>query len=331
MPHSSGGGSGGGGGGGGFHGGSSSHSHSGTSSYTPTYRYSRTPFVGAMCYVYYAHGEPQLIYSNDKPTKSFKAYWISLIVKLIILILPLFIIIFTSFHFPKKLNTNYNTEIIIADNIDVLSDEEETKLKQTFASFFDKTGITPAVVTTDDYTYTLEDYAYNYYVKSFNDEKHWLIAYYYNNERDIWQFEGMQGNDTDTILYSDITTEFNKTIYNELNSKEKVGTAIDNAFNVITPKLMKNYYKVETPAIIFTAIWAAIFISLIVGDSIALFNKYRLKDATPVKDQTKLVLKKCPYCDTPYYAGTIKRCHSCNAVLEDDDPFTSSNDNEELK
>ena len=110
-----------------------------------------------------------------------------------------------------------------------------------------------------------------------------------------------------------------------------MGTAIDNAFNVITPKLMKNYYKVETPAIIFTAIWAAIFISLIVGDSIALFNKYRLKDATPVKDQTKLVLKKCPYCDTPYYAGTIKRCHSCGAVLEDDDPFTSSDNNEELK
>ena len=26
---------------------------------------------------------------------------------------------------------------------------------------------------------------------------------------------------------------------------------IDNAFNVITPNLMKNYYKVETPAIIF--------------------------------------------------------------------------------
>lgn len=325
MPHSSGGGSGGGGGGGGFHGGSSSHGHSGSSSYTPSYRYSRTPFVGSMCYLYYVHGEPQFIYSNDKPSKSLKNLWISLFIKVAILIVPILLIFLTSWHFPKKLRTNYDTEILIADNIDALTVEEETKLKQTFASFFDKTGITPAIVTTNDFTYTLEDYAYNYYVKNFIDEKHWVIAYY-QGPRENWQFEGIQGDDTDTILYNDITLHFNKTLYTELNNNVAVGTAIDNAFNDLTPRLMKNYYKVESGMVVFIVAWSFVLGLMIIIDAFNLANKYKLKDATLVEDKEKLVLKKCPYCDKPYYAGTLKRCPGCGAVLEEDDPFTSSDD-----
>lgn len=315
MPHSSGGGS----SGGGFHSGGSFHSSSNGSNNYVRHTYSRTPFIGASCYVYYHHHRPATIYSNDKPSKSLIGSWISLLVMIALLIGPLLFIFFTSYHVPKKLNTNYDTEIVITDNIGVLSSKEENTLKQTFFSFFDETGITPAFMSTDDYSYDLETYAYNNYVKNFHDEKHWLIVYY-QGPRNNWQFEGMQGNDTDTILSKNVTTNFNKTLYNNLSSGVSVSSSLIDSFNIITPHIMDSYFYMEGELITFSIIWTTMLSIIVILAIKDLINKYKLKNAILVNDQDNLVLRRCPYCNSEYYLNTIKTCPKCHNPL----PFEGS-------
>lgn len=330
MPHSSGGGSSGGGfhggGGGGFHG----HAGSSSSSNYVRHIYSRTPFVGCYTYVYYRGARPYYMYTNDKPSKSFANLWASLIISLLFLLVPIALVIGYGVHIPKKLNTNYNTQIIIKDDIDAISAGEEIELKDTLMSFYDKTGITPAVMTVESYPYTLKSYAYDTYIKTFNDEKHWLIVYY-EGSHNYWAFEGMQGNDTDTILSERVTTRFNGYVYDDLSNGNTFATSLINSFNKITPTIMNSYFYLDSAIVAFVAIWTIILTIVVVFGIRDLINKYRLKDAILVGKPDSMKLVKCPYCGTDYYENTIKRCLKCGAELPYEDILTNvSVDNEDI-
>lgn len=83
---------------------------------------------------------------------------------------------------PQKLEIDYDTNILIADILDVMTETEEAELSAKVKEFQDVTGVTPAVLTVANdewkpYYESLENYAYDYYVNAFSDEKHWLIVY----------------------------------------------------------------------------------------------------------------------------------------------------------
>lgn len=318
MPHSSGGGHGGGfHGGGGFH--SGSHGHSSSSNDIRTVRYSRTYFTGAYCFIYYDRlFRPHTIYSDSLDDQKRKPNWITILVYALMMLVPLIFIFFQCFHMPKMIKDDYNTKIIISDQAEVLSDEEEANLKVTFESFFDKTGITPSFVSTKGlYRYELEDFAYSFYVDNFKDEKHWLIAYSEINERSHkWFFEGMQGNDTDPVLTTYQTDKFNKALQKALaNMDNTVYQAFDKTFNDFSNEVMKPYFYMDIGMIVFTVIWVAMFgclIALQVNTNIRLKH---INESTAVMHEEPR-LEKCPYCDTPYYAYSIETCPKCGGVVD---------------
>ena len=317
MPHSSGGGS----SGGGFHS-SSSSSHSSSSSSNSS-RISSRPFSGATTYVYYSRGhEPRLMYTNGQPLTSLKSGVISIFITSFILLTVLIFLGYSGFHNPRKVSTNYNTSIVIHDNNGVLSTEEFSSITETFNDFLDKTGISPSLLTVNEEYVSnpddLENYAYDEYLKYFSDEKHWLIVYYSskNTQKENWTFEGMQGNDTDNILTEEVTNKFSRVMYASLHEEgTNLYEALTRSFNEITPTIMDKSYHLDGMQIFVAIFIGGLFTFFIVSQIISLNSQKKLQKAVkiPTKEPE---LKKCLYCDSSYYAGTIDHCPNCGAPVE---------------
>lgn len=114
--------------------------------------------------------------------------------------------------------TTYDSAVLIEDDIDVMTPQEEAHLSSTLEAFRDKTGIAIAIITTENdswepYYSSLENYAYDLYVNRWYDECHWLFVYSepVGESSDFvdWHWEGMQGDKTDSLLTTSVTEEFN--------------------------------------------------------------------------------------------------------------------------
>lgn len=313
MPHSSGGGS----IGGGFHSGSSSSSSSASSR-----RYSSRPFPGAICYVYYDRSyRPHLMYADDKPDRNRKHPWLTYVFIGLFFLLPIFLFVFASYHHPSKLNTNYDTTIVIEDQNNVLSEEDENDLNIVFTSFLDKTGITPSFISVSNENVksysSLEDYAYESYINHFKDEKHWLIVYSSDKDtlKNNWAFEGMQGDYTDPILYTRVTKSFNKTLYVALSSENNsICESLKLAFDEITPHILDQTFDVEWGVVMLCLLLLSADVGLLIIQIISDKNHKNMQKAIPLKGEPSL--KVCPYCNNSYYAETVENCPKCGKAVE---------------
>ncbi len=317
MPHSSGGGF----SGGGFHSSSGGgHGSSGSSNRTST-----RPFPGAFCYVYYTRaGYARTLYTNRDPKTVQKTSIGTWILLAFFFLVPIGVVLFTGNHTPKKLDTNYATTILVQDDLNVLSAEEEATLDTTFHEFFDISGICPSIVTVQTENWktkyaNLQGFAYDKYLNLFKDESHWLIVYSADDtSKKNWAFEGMQGNDTDGILSKKVTDAFNKTCYDNLTGATyTVGGAIDNAFRTIMPTMMDRYFYVEPSLWIFVGIWEAVMVLVTVSTVLGVIRNKNLKTAVKVEGEVKRAM--CPHCGNEYIRGTIDRCPKCQAFLDDED------------
>ena len=310
MPHSSGGGS----HGGGSHHSSSSHSSSHRSSSgggSSRIRTSHTYFPGARRFVYYRNGVPNYVYSDTDLSKG-----------------------------PSKLRFLMLSLIHIQDDAQVLGDT--TKLGDALEDFFNTTGISPAVMTVynsdweDNYT-DLEKYAYELYVNRFYDEKHWLIVYSQpkdpDDEFNNWYWEGMQGDDTDSIITSSVAYDFTNDLHKRLLVEgTKVNDAITDSFNALTPTVMKFRFEGETFGIgIFMLLFVgfhAFFMVFFRPDA----NKYKGAKEVPLDgyyappQQTapqpqSVVMKQasCEYCGGVYTVGSCNACPHCGAPIQPQD------------
>lgn len=216
MPHSSGGGS----HGGGFHGGSRSGSRSANA------RISRTPYPGARRYRYHTRGGYRYFYTTREPGKIFQpARLLYFLLMIPMLIAGIGMIIATY----RTGTSRHDQEIIVRDEAGVLSDD--AALMDALVKFREKTHITPAVLTVHNEDWqghylTLERYAYDCYVDTFDDEMHWLIVY--SEPQEIkdpnnidWHWEGMQGDDTDLILTEEIAEDFGKLLHQKIEEDPK--------------------------------------------------------------------------------------------------------------
>ena len=344
MPHSSGGGS----HSGGHHSSShhsSSHSHHTSGSYSsynsrPAPKKSSSYFEGSKKYVYYVNKQPEYIYANYdiKPNNGCEkrlAVGCLSVIWIFFMFVSLGVIMLTSRHAPKKLLTDYNTEIIIQDEANVISDK--ILVEDAFERFFEKTGITPALKTLSRKEWDeeskkyqnipadkqLEEYAYNWYVQHFEDEKHWLIVYLpdpdLSDNFDDWKWEGMQGDDTDPILSQKETALFNETFQKYLLQRNKysVGEAISEAFDTLTPLAMDKYIPsfAKVLTLIACIIFSLMFLPpmfLIISDS-KKKKKYRTAVECPegYTDQ-----EKCSFCQGIYIAGLHEKCPHCGAEIK---------------
>ncbi|MCR5401840.1 MAG: hypothetical protein K6E78_09645 [Treponema sp.] len=318
MPHSSGGGSHSGGSHSGSHSGSRSGSGSGQSRISKN-----TYFPGAIRYVYYQNGQPVYFFTNFAVKPDFKD--IKYIAKTFFRCLFAIFICFISFSTIKrkayKLNMNYDTQIQILDEMNVVSDRES--LYDSLLRFQDETGITPAILTITDKEWkesysSLEKYAYDWYVDHFSDEMHWLIVYAadtdLSDDFDDWAWEGMQGDSTDSILKRRERDVFNSELQKSLLQRDKydVGQAITFAFDELTPIVMDTYIEKDAVlSFVVTSIFAIIFIIAQFGVH-PLNKKYRMAKKCPAGYTNQ---EKCEYCNGLYLAGLHKKCPQCGAPI----------------
>lgn len=268
MPHHSGGGS----HGGGFHG---SHSSRGSSRYA-TPRFSRVYYPGARRFRYYnSNGKAEYLYGATMPKRltllsAIGTLFMPVVISLIFLSF-LSSMFLSSFYPPKPLTVDYdNDSEYVVDNLEIIDDDEEERLSDILEEFQDTTGICPVVVTMNSsdwqrYDTYLEDYAFDYYLDEFDDEKHFLIIYSEREENNYvyWQWEAIQGDDTDSILTTSKFDAFGNNIQDELdNDSVSVGRAFINAFSDFNKVVMDKDDSDKVDAVIFVPcfIMCAVFI-----------------------------------------------------------------------
>lgn len=316
MPHSSGGGSHSGGSHGGSHGSSS----------TPVYNH----YVpGTHRFVYYKNGRPNYYYSTKIATDDyatvgkflniFGAVWISICLVMLVM---------TSWKNPQKLNSNTINITSVWDDADVLSTDEEQELTQLLKSFKNDTGISVVIHTIHEnewssHFYSLENYTYDEYLNIFNDETCWLLVYATDEgeEFEDWEFEGMQGNDTNYILSTNRTHEFNYDLNKYLTARTKytVGESFIKSLKTLSDGLMDA--GIDGHNLMYSLIFL-VFGMLIMGFIKLVAYIARDKDA-PLKakavqcaDATSPLLEDtCDYCNGIYIHGIHTSCPHCGAPI----------------
>lgn len=222
-----------------------SHHHHGRS-YSSTGSTGNTisskPFLGAQKYMYYnRRGEQCYVYSKGMPVKETTS---SLLTSLLVLI-PFFAIGFfmtyislSSMQPAKPLTPVYApTDVHIEDTIGVI--DNMSSLENTLQDFEDLTGISPYVLTVNDSDWYPEyddfwEYVLDVYNDKFRDEQHFLVAYSVPDDAaysDWYWLEGIQGDDTDSILTDDKYWEFYDDITDSINSGFSVGRSLKTAFS----------------------------------------------------------------------------------------------------
>ena len=152
-----------------------------------------------------------------------------------------------------------STEIIIKDEADVITSQDESELRTVLRDFYKKSGVVPSVITVEDTKWQgdIENYAYTRYLSEFTDEMHWLIVY----SDPSASFEAMQGDNTDAVLTEDVGDIFKNRLRTNLNDKNTgVGASVSNAFETIMPLISK-------PSLFdrLASLGPAIFLFLFVG------------------------------------------------------------------
>ena len=313
MPHSSGGGS---------HS-SGSHSSSSYSGGKSTPSVYKTYHSGTKRYVYYQNNRPRYYYSKEKvkmPTA-----WKLPVAITVLVVLVLFCILSFSWSVitPSKLEMDYDTEIVIDDNIDIMTEAEESDLTAKLKEFQDITGITPAILTVKNKKWeshydSLENYAYDYYVNAFSDECHWLIVYSTDGgtEFEDWHWEGMQGDLTDNIITSEVSDHFNDVMQKEVTARTRytVKDAIYDSFSAILPGIMNK--SIDWENVVMTIIFAIIMIGLCISYIFDIIKAKKQSHSYVCKTAEEDPLEDtCEYCGGVYVHGIHISCPHCGAPI----------------
>ena len=320
MPHSGGGGS----HGGGSHGGSH-HSSSGSSN-----RVSQTYFRGAHRFMYYYNGRPHYYYANHKvtSTRSSGVFFIIFAVMWLLMSLPVVIASISEVVVSDPLSLNYDTKIVIDDEIGIVDNKAE--LTDAFTAFQEKTGVTFSIVTrSPENAYmgnTYETQAYNCYVSRWDDERHWLIYYVGStlDRTDDWHWELMCGDDCTKILNTSVENQFTSDFHRYLVASDRysfdeaVIAAINN-INVQPGSINTDGIIELLPVLVFPAIGIVILIVGIVVVAKPLSAEEKAKNkAVEINVDSVCQEVVCDYCNGVYIKHTCTECPHCGAPVKVD-------------
>ena len=317
MPHSSGGGS--------SHGGS----HGSSRSKSSDMRYGNRFYRGANRYVFYRNGRPQYYFSEQPFTletakkEKFRMFFSGILSAILGVILA-----FAGFNsLPQRVKTDYNTEILINDSAGLVSSAEEEEMKNAFQSFQDKTGVTPAFFTIDIEELkakggNLHNYAYNLYVNTFDDEKHWLVVYCRDNVENSWSWEGMIGDDCGSIISTDLENEFTKQLQTNLKSGVKtLSASVTGAFDQVGQKSGK--VPSNKLSMLILGFGGGAFELFLAGKQFVKATKNKPEDDPRLnavqcpEAEAEPATVKCEYCDGEFVVGLHTACPHCGAPLEE--------------
>ena len=311
---------------------SRSHSHSSGGSRSGGARTvcSKTPKKGCNQYKYYdRHGKTHYIWCNYDVTQKPKG---SIFIKIFILLfyLPPMIIVTLAMSNafdlanPISKELNPHSQIIIEDRINVI-ENKETVIKSLYA-FYEKTGVTPAVITVshdewNPYYSSLMQYALELYYSSFDDEYHWLIVYSepQNAEFNDWNWEGIIGDNTISAISEARCEQLTEEMQKNLSRNKGVDYAIKRTFEEMT-----NTYESR---INFPTLFILVFILMfLIGHYCLLsgiFNRKKYyKNAVKIDSNDpefitdeKVKIIRCEYCNGTYSEKITTACPHCNAPV----------------
>ena len=202
-----------------------------------------------------------------------------------------------AYHHPHKLPQNYDYKIVVEDKANVLVNTAE--LRNSLVAFYNRTGISPAVITVENSVYSTPD------------------GYSSSDGFEDWYWEGMQGNDTDDVLTKSVTNSFNDELQKNLTARTRytVSSAISTSFDDLTPTVMKS--KVNW-TMLFTSIAILAFVCLHACLMIGINPKARkYAKAKPCSDAAQE--KACEYCGYTYVVDTCTECPHCGAPIPPED------------
>lgn len=324
MPHSIGGGS----HSGGLHSGSHSSSRSGGAGITRSH--STTYFPGARHYVYYKNSKPVHYYSDKKITpetiKKRKRTW-----NLVrILLIAFYALIYCSIFFttiyinPHKLDEASVDDNQIWDYYEYISDSEEQEIMEQLEIFKEKTGIAVTIMTLEDanwykYFATLETYAYDVYVTEMNDEKSFLLAYsepFGDSQFVSWQWIGIQGDDTDSVLNSTSIKKFKKEMQKNI-TKDGFAKAVIETFKYYNDIVMDTSFDM----VLFFAITLGLGLHFGIFFLVAymMLGSYIKIDSQSIEladPKFSYVEDVCKYCNGVYIHGIHTSCPHCGGNVE---------------
>ncbi len=292
-------------------------------------RFGNRYYRGANRYVYYRSGMPQY-YFSDRPytlqnakSEKIKMFFSSLISAILAVIFGI-----SGYNsIPQKVKTDYNTEILINDAAGLLSGTEETDMKEAFLSFQSKTGVTPAFFTINIEELRtkgrdLHNYAYNLYINTFDDEKHWLIVYCSDNAEQTWSWEGMIGDDCGSMITADLENQFTKHLQSGLTSNSKtLSASVIEAFTQVGQQSGKIPGKKISTLIFVIAAGAFELFFSVKQFKKAAKNKPeddpRINALQCPTAETEPETIKCEYCGGEFVAAMHTSCPHCGASVEE--------------
>lgn len=301
---------------------------------------SKRPREGCKKYRYFdKQGKEQFIYCNYDPNpdnrkKSNRVGEIIFKVFLSFFYLPFFIATIAMFatcaipyDVPLTKEQNPNSLIYIYDTIDVIENTDE--LRNSLTAFYQKTGVTPAVLTVshdewEDYYYSMKEYALEQYYKRFSDETHWLIVYSEPVGEDFndWAWEGIIGDDTVSAISDQRCEQLTDLMQKNLYRGVGVGRAITDTFNTVAESYKTRYdLSMLLPALIM-GVFVTFHYSVMIG-AIGRKKYYKgaeLVDKTVISaEQEEPLLNfllnsrviKCDYCGSTYNQKESYSCPHC--------------------
>ena len=225
------------------------------------------------------------------------------------------------------LGRDYDTSILLEDRAGCLT--ETAELRDSMERFVTKTGITPAVITVTDESWktrynSLELYAYDLYVNSFDDERHWLIVYSQpeagDDEFTDWSWEGMQGEETDSLLTKSRSRAFGKTLQKGLTRGDtSVSAALCEAFDSTAEQMMSPTLDNANSVLFFLAFVAVVVLVALrrTGTLLPRAARGSPTHGTVTRPETAAAQQPapaqvCAYCGSAFPEGSVK-CPNCGA------------------
>lgn len=354
MPHSSGGGShsgGGSSGGSSFSSGGGSHSGYSGDSYKKTYsdngkssKISSKPFSKARVFVYTQNGETRHIYANEDITSNdIKADGVAsvtcCVAAFIMMLCVLIALVNTAFIFQRPIRSIRSYDIKIEDRAEILGETDE--LMSALEAFKKKTGVTPAIITVnnedwEDYYGSLYNYAYELYVRNFDDETHWVIMYSEPETPDKnfndWYWEGVIGDDTEKAVPQRYINGFNTNFQRYLlANKAGVAGALSDALSELTESIkpIECVGRAELLALLIAGGISALIAVPFTRQMIVAVKKISIANNCPdlheinkkptaeesYFDKRARFVVDCSYCGRTYTVlPDNNRCPSCGAI-----------------
>lgn len=306
---------------------------------------SKIPFQGCYDRSYYSlFGKYHRIYTNDKDfgTTSGLNFFIVMILAffLFVAIGAISGTINTAFTYREKIDGN-SSRILIADNIDVLTESEEAEILEVLQEVYNKSGIAVTVYT-DDFdwhnTYDhIESYSKRLYYSIGVDETGLLLFYSTDPDADFFRcdFDFYYGDDTTAWA----TYQLKDKLWDNFTQKlsgSNLGEAIHSSFASILEDLTifavnSDFMPLFMPTLLFVVLFMGsfgclLFVAFIDVKQISA-HRYFKKHPDQLSYEPLFFHSTCPSCgaSNPAHGKTCPFCNTLLIITDKDKKYVSPN------